>query len=126
VHPLLLLPSPLYFGNPAASLQKEKPVALRPRLTTGLPLSRRSSEEMRLTLETIGITGIRCTGVKRSRGVQAKESVQRESGRKLPHCPYSLYFREGVFSEIEDSEAVRGSGFCCCSILPPYLITIKE
>ena len=62
-------------------------------------MSRRSSEEMRLTLETIGITGIRCTGVKRSRGVQAKESVQRESGRKLPHCPYSLYFREGVFSE---------------------------
>ena len=33
------------FGNPASSLLQESPVALRPRLTAGLPLSQRSPLE---------------------------------------------------------------------------------
>ena len=34
------IPDPPLFGSPATSLKK-RPVALRPRLTTGLPLSQR-------------------------------------------------------------------------------------
>jgi hypothetical protein len=84
-------------------------VALRPRLTTGLPLS--SSQLQRDAPHARDTIGISCTGVKRSSGgVQAKESVQRESSRKLPRCPYSLGCLEGVFPETQVYEGLRRAG----------------
>src|SRR5918995_3870556 len=88
-HPLFL---PSLFGNSAAS--SKRPVALRPRLATGLPFSQRFKTKMRVRC-SLNMTG----NNEDVKGLYSENNVTQS--RELARCLYSPSCREGTFSETD-------------------------